>query len=80
MNVESELFQQAVRASRLAKLVAPFTMTRLLVRAGVQPARLTEQDLQRALPVIEEGLGVYLDPDDLQRAMNDLRELAGRAA
>ncbi|HVM18014.1 MAG TPA: hypothetical protein VM290_10580 [Gaiellaceae bacterium] len=80
MNVESELFRRAVEASRLTKLVAPFTMTRLLVRAGVTPARLTREDLARALPVIEDGLRVYLDNGELAEALSDLRALAAGAA
>ena len=79
MNVESPLFQRAVEASRLTRLVAPFTMTRLLVRAGVTPARMTADDLRRALPVIEEGLRVYLDDAELESAVEDLRALAAGA-
>lgn len=70
------LFDSAVAASRLAPLIAPFTMTRLLVRANVAPRRMTAADLERALPTIEDGLGVYLQPEDVAAAMADLRALA----
>ena len=65
MNVESELFRRAVEASRLTKLVAPFTMTRLLVRdergdggadeelARLAPAAVDRLREQRLEPVEE---------------------------
>ncbi len=80
MNAAAEqLFEQAVQASRLARVVAPFTMIRLLVRANVPPRALTREGLARALPEIEQGLRVYLSDDDLEGAMRDLRRLAGVA-
>ncbi len=70
-------FDQAVRASGLNPVIAPFTVSRLLLRAEVQPKQLTPDGLARALPALEEGLGVYLRGDDLERSMRALRELAG---
>jgi len=70
------LFDQVVEASGLADVVAPFTVSRLLLRADVQPDTLTPESLSRALPEIEAGLAVYLRDDELDRAVAAVRELA----
>ena len=72
-----ELLDQVVAASGLNASIAPFTISRLLVRAGVQPRTLTREQLAAALPQIEEGLAIYLDDEALARARIALRELAG---
>lgn len=72
----SEVFERAVAASRLARILAPFTMTRLLVKAGKSPQRLTPSDLEDALPTIREGLAVYLTEDELEAAMESLAAIA----
>jgi hypothetical protein len=71
-----ELFEKVVEVSRLQKLLAPFALTRLLVRANVIPRHMTTEELARALPVLEEGLRVYLTEAELAAAMDDLRALA----
>lgn len=71
-----ELFDAVVAASRLNRVIAPFTITRLLVRANVRPDELTPADLERVLPRIEQGLRVYLDDHEVQRAIADIRALA----
>ena len=73
---EGTLFDEAVARSGLNPVIAAFTVSRLLVRAGVQPKGLTREDLARSLPALEEGLAVYLRGEDLERAMASLRELA----
>ena len=73
------LFDQASEAIGLNPMIAPCTLSRLLLRADVQPRRLTPAGLARALPELEQGLGVYLRGDDLERSMRALRELAGAA-
>lgn len=75
---EEELFDEVVRATGLNELVAPFTVSRLLVRADVEPKDLTPADLTRALPELERGISVYLTPEDTEQAMARLRELAER--
>ncbi len=45
-------FDQAVRASGLNPVIAPFTVSRLLLRAEVQPKQLTPDGLARALPAL----------------------------
>lgn len=72
----NDFFQEIVRRSRLGAMLAPYTVTRLLVRAGVDPKRVSPDALRRALPEFESGLKVYLAPDDLDAALRDLRELA----
>ncbi len=70
------LFDQVVAASGLNELVAPFTVSRLLIAAGVTPQELTRADLARALPDLEQGLRVYLDESQLTEAREKLRRLA----
>jgi hypothetical protein len=76
VNASAGLFDEVVEASGLAHLIAPYAVSRLLVRAGVSPRELTTEDLARALPELEEGLSVYLQGEDLQRAVEALRRLA----
>ena len=76
MNETADLFEAVVEASGLMALIAPFTVSRLLVAAGVSPRELTRDDLSRSLPELEHGLGVYLDAEQLQEAMANLRRLA----
>lgn len=76
MTIDNELFDRAVAASGLAPLVAPFTLTRLLVRAGVTPRDLTPEQLGAALPTIAKGLSIYLTGDELDAALEALRRLS----
>jgi hypothetical protein len=73
-------FDRIVAASGLSPVIAPFTVSRLLVRADVRPDTVTPGELARALPVLEEGLGVYLRGTELERACRDVRALAEGAA
>ncbi|HWH04951.1 MAG TPA: hypothetical protein VNT23_00780 [Gaiellaceae bacterium] len=74
---DSRFFDEIIAASGLAPLVAPFTITRLLIKAGVTPARVDAAGLQKALPELERGLAVYLAPEQLEEALARLRDLAG---
>ena len=76
MNASATLFDEVVQASGLVALIAPFTVSRLLVGAGVSPQALTAADLATALPELEKGLAVYLGEDELRTAMDALRALA----
>lgn len=76
MNASASLFDAVVEASGLVALIAPFTVSRLLVAAGVSPQELTPGDLERALPELEKGLAVYLAGDELERSLASLRRLA----
>ena len=73
---EGALFDRVVEASGLARVIAPFTITRLLVRAGVVPRGLEPSDLQRALPELDAGLRVYLSAEKAAQAMEEIRRLA----
>jgi hypothetical protein len=76
VNTSAELFEAVVEASGLASVIAPYAVSRLLVRAGVQPRELTRADLARALPELERGLAVYLQGEELERAVAAVRRLA----
>ncbi len=70
----SALLDAVVRASRLNR-VAPFTVRRLLIRSDVLPDELTPAQLAQALPALERGLAVYLEPEDLRLAITEIRAL-----
>jgi hypothetical protein len=74
--VSPPLFDRVVQATGLNELVAPFTVSRLLLRAGVEPKQLTPDDLARALPELERGISVYLSTEDCEQAMERLRALS----
>lgn len=72
----SSLFDEVVEASGLVEMIAPFTISRLLVTADVSPQQMTPGDLRRALPELEKGLSVYLGEHELGQALVKLRRLA----
>ena len=72
----SAFFDRVVEASGLVEMIAPYTVRRLLVRAGVHGDDLTPETLADALPHFEEGLAVYLTGPDLDAALERLRALA----
>ena len=75
MSARDDLFDEVVSASRLSRVIARFTVSRLLISAGVLPAEMTPGDLAGALPRLEQGLSVYLEGDELRRALSDIRRL-----
>jgi hypothetical protein len=77
VNASSDtLFDDVVKATRLVDLIAPFTVSRLLVGAGVSPREMTREELAQALPHLERGLAIYLRDDELETAIADIRALA----
>jgi len=78
MSTATPLFDEFVAASGLNDLIARFAVSRMLVRADVEPQTLTVDGLARALPQLEEGLAVYLRDDELASAVDAIRDLAGR--
>jgi len=77
MNASTTLFDEVVEASGLLEMIAPFTVSRLLVAAGIEtPRDLTTAQLARALPELEQGLAVYLRDDELAHAVDAIRRLA----
>ena len=75
MNATENLFDDVVEASGLLALIAPYTVSRLLISAGASPQALTGEDLAEALPQLEAGLAVYLSEEELAQAMVKLRAL-----
>lgn len=73
----NELFDRLVRECGLNEMVAPFTISRLLLRAEVQPDELTPETLERALPEVERGIRVYLSDDEARVAVERIRALVG---
>lgn len=72
-------FDEIVAASGLNEVVAPYTVSRLLLRADVQPEEVGPGDLARALPELERGLRVYLADGEATEAVARLRGLAEAA-
>ena len=70
------LFDEVVVATGLNELVAPFTVSRLLLRTDAQPDTLDAGALQRALPQLEQGIRPYLTEAEVETAMRRLRALA----
>lgn len=66
---------EVVAASGLSPVIAPFTISRLLLRAGVR-GEVDPAGLATALGEIENGLRVYLPDDEVAAAMTRLRSLA----
>ena len=73
------LFDEIVKASGLHEIVAPFTVSRLLVRAGVTPETVDGDSLGAALSDLVDGIRVYLSEEEAQAAERRLRTLAERA-
>lgn len=71
-----EFLDRVVGATRLNKLIAPFTVRRLLIKAGVNPMRLDPAGVRKALPTFAEGLATFLPEDEVETALTDLRRLA----
>jgi hypothetical protein len=71
----ASLFDEVVEASGLSPVIAPFTISRLLLRAGVR-TELDADGLARALDEIERGLGVYLPAEEVAAAMGRIGALA----
>lgn len=72
-----EFLDRVVQATRLNKLIAPFTVRRLLIKANVNPMRLDPAGVRKALPAFAEGLATFLPEDEVAAALKDLRRLAG---
>ncbi|MDF1506462.1 hypothetical protein, partial [Roseisolibacter sp. H3M3-2] len=68
-------------APMLGRSVAPFTLSRLLLRARVfERDALTVAQLRAALPTIEAGLAELLTPAELREASRALAEVADALA
>lgn len=73
----ASLFEQLIEACGLSRAVAPFTLSRLLLRARVfNPRAVTVAQLREALPHLEAGLGEFLPPAELRQVVQALVKLA----
>ena len=74
------LFDALVGAlTPILRSVAPFTLSRLLFRAGVVDRQMmTTAEFSAALPTVEKGLGEMLKPQELSVAMESIREVVQR--
>ncbi|MDQ3264806.1 MAG: hypothetical protein M3Y59_14245 [Myxococcota bacterium] len=60
-----------------ARVAFALALARLLLRARIfEPEKMTAEDLQRALPHLEEGLKTFLTKGELASAMEAFRKLA----
>ncbi len=71
-----EPFGSKKRGKQPIFVVQRHDATRLLVRGGANPQKLTPETLREALPEIEEGLAVYLPREEIAAAIDELRALA----
>ena len=76
MASREDLLESVVRATRLNKLIAPYTVARLLIKAGVNPKHLDPAAVEKALPTFAEGLPTFLPSDEVEAALAELRTLA----
>jgi hypothetical protein len=76
---QGSLFDAVVHACDLG-MVGPFALRRMLRRVGVlDPEALSLEDLERALPHIEEVLRLYLSPEVASGRGAQVRLLLGAA-
>lgn len=71
----NDLFGKLVEASGLSPLFAENALRRALLRAGVDPTRLTTATLALALPELEKTIFTFL-PEDAERVMKSIRALS----
>lgn len=59
--------------------VAPFLLTRLLLRAGIfEKESLSVSEFQAVLPTIEAGLREVLPPNEIDAVLSRVRTVLGR--
>ena len=64
------LFDELVLATGIDRMVAPFTVRRLLMRVGVfRVEALKSEDVERVRPHLATELVKYLDPGEHRSAM-----------
>jgi hypothetical protein len=74
------LFERVVGACGLSSFIAKSSLKRALIRAGIDQARLSGDDLERALPEIRWALSVFLPPAEIGERMETLQRLAKEAS
>lgn len=71
----TDLFAKLIEVSGLSPLFAENALRRALLRAGVEPAKLTSTTLTNAIPELEKTISTFL-PEDADRVMKNIRALA----
>lgn len=75
-NSGAALFDALVIATGIDRLVAPFTVRRLLMRVNVfRVEALTRDDIERVRPHLQSELSKYLDAGEIPGAMARIDEL-----
>jgi hypothetical protein len=71
-----KLFDEVVARSGLATMIGPGTVQRALAAVGVaSPDGAGPDDYRRALPQIKARMAVYLRPDEVARAIQEIESL-----
>ena len=78
--IGNALFEAVVAASGLSSVFGTKALARALTRAGVDPHTITRRDLEKALPALEQALGVFLRPDEAKTRLDSIAQLLRRTA
>lgn len=70
-------FDVVVSTTRLSTVFAKRVSERACARAGVIPTNLDRASLTSVIPYLETSMRIYLTPTELQKAIEDLKALAG---
>jgi DNA-binding response OmpR family regulator len=76
----SLLFERVASVCGLSEFIARSSLKRALVRAGIDEATLSGEDLTRALPQIRWALSVFLPPTEIDARMASIQVLARQAS
>lgn len=72
----AQLFEELLSGCGLSPLLAADVIGRVCAREGIEPVKLTQQQLAAALPAIEKALKLYLGPIALKMSMQRLHAIA----
>lgn len=74
--ISGSLLDKVITASGLSTVIGPSTIVRACLRAGVDAKSMSETDLRRALPEIEETLRVFFSGEERRRRFAAITALA----
>jgi hypothetical protein len=74
--IAGSLLDKVITASGLSTVIGPSTIGRACMRAGVDAKSMSELDLRRALPEIEETLRVFFSGEERRRRLAAITALA----
>lgn len=74
--IAGSLLDKVITASGLSTVIGPSTIARACLRAGVDAKSMSEIDLRRALPEIEEILRVFFSGEERRRRLAAITALA----